>query len=71
MKVRRGAYGQKPQSQADSPFTAEVVKLLRYTLNSDVGLWNSPTSPKEVSREDEMRKGQLRTMVSWEKLIRF
>lgn len=66
-----GTCGQQLLSQVDSPLTTEVVKLLRHTLNSDVGIWNSPASLKEVSREDKMRKEQLQTTVSWENLIRF
>lgn len=51
-----GTCGQQLLSQVDSPLTTEMVKLLRHTLNSDVGIWNSPASLKEVSRgQDEER----------------
>lgn len=58
-------------SHSLTPFMTEVLKLLRHTLNSDLGLWSSPTRLKEVSREEKMRKGQLWTTVSWEKHISF
>ena len=48
------ADGLQPQSQANSTFTTEVLKLLRHTLNSDMGLWSSPTKLKEVSRQDKL-----------------
>ena len=60
----------QPQSQANSAFTAEVLRLLRHILNSDLGLWSSPTTLKEVNRKDKM-KGSLQTTVSWEKFISF
>lgn len=50
--------------------TTEALRLLRHILNSDMELWSSPTTLKEVNREDEM-KGPLQTMVSWEKFISF
>lgn len=39
-------------------------RLLRHTMNSDVGPWSSPARLKKVSREDKMKKERLRIMVS-------